>query len=207
MNRSAQQIADNASFQAFMNCYLREVDSGVWHSAQNWSNLTGLSFNEGEAHVIEVQLPSQQITLAVGVGYRSLVGRHTLTRVYQQQTHQLHWQSVEYFSALMLLVNEIYGGTQYRDQQSRQQEALKSNQLELMARMIESHQVMTRYLETRADDDSLNSQRFIDSEQSLLFGHWLHPTPKSRQGIHEWQHQDYAPELCGQFQLHYFALC
>ncbi|WP_250658030.1 IucA/IucC family protein [Alkalimarinus coralli] len=205
MSRSAQQIADSASFQAFMNCYLRELDSGVWHSAQHWSNLTGLSFNEGESYVIELQLPSQQLTLAVGVGYRSLVGRHTLTRIYQQPNHQLSWQSVEYFSVLMLLVNEIYGATEYRNQQVHLQDALKTNQLELMARIIESHQVMTRYLESRADDNSLNSERFIDSEQSLLFGHWLHPTPKSRQGIHEWQHQDYTPEMCGQFQLHYFA--
>ena len=206
MNQSARQIADNASFQAFMNCYLREVDSGVWHRAADWSNATGLVFKDGENHVLEIQLPSQNTTLSVGVSYQSLVGRHTLTKVFQQQDHQLTWQSVDYFSVLMLLVNEIYGGTQPSSNHNQKHEALKTNQMELMARMIESHQVMTRYLETRADDDALQSLRFIDSEQSLLFGHWLHPTPKSRQGIHEWQHQDYAPELCGQFQLNYFAV-
>ncbi|MDA6151299.1 hypothetical protein OSK18_27835, partial [Escherichia coli] len=37
-----------------------------------------------------------------------------------------------------------------------------------------------------------------------MFGHWLHPTPKSRQGMTGWQQPSYAPELKGQFQLHYF---
>src|SRR5690606_11188710 len=43
------------------------------------------------------------------------------------------------------------------------------------------------------------------SEQSMLYGHWAHPTPKSRQGMVEWHQGHYAPELAGRFQLHYFA--
>jgi spermidine-citrate ligase len=39
-----------------------------------------------------------------------------------------------------------------------------------------------------------------------LFGHWLHPTPKSRQGMAAWHHPSYAPELKGCFQLYYFQI-
>ena len=207
MNPSAREIADNASFQAFMNCYLREIDAGVWHSSKDWQLHTGLSFNRDEAYVLELQLGKLNTTLAIGVTYRSLVGRHTLTDVYQQQENPLNWQPLDYVTTCMLLVNNIY-----RPESADSLNALdktpscKHRQLELMSRMIESHQVMTRYIEERHDDPRLQSPRFIDSEQSILFGHWLHPTPKSRQGIHEWQHQDYTPELCGKFPLHYFAV-
>lgn len=45
---------------------------------------------------------------------------------------------------------------------------------------------------------------FIAAEQSLMYGHLLHPTPKSRQGIPEEQNAVYSPELQGAFPLHYF---
>ncbi|MCG3017812.1 hypothetical protein KZ288_29200, partial [Escherichia coli] len=45
---------------------------------------------------------------------------------------------------------------------------------------------------------------FLQSEQALLIGHQLHPTPKSRQGILPEEETIFAPELKGKFQLHYF---
>jgi len=33
---TALQLANAASFQAFVNCYLREVDSGLWSTAADW---------------------------------------------------------------------------------------------------------------------------------------------------------------------------
>src|SRR5690606_30430799 len=36
--------------------------------------------------------------------------------------------------------------------------------------------------------------------------HWLHPTPKSRQGVADWQQLRFSPELKGQFPLHYFGV-
>lgn len=202
MSQTARQIADNASFQAFMNSYLKEVDPGVWHDAEDWQTQTAQPLQPASHYVLEVKLPKQNLTLAMGVSYRSTVGRHTLIEVHQKALHQFDWQGVDFFSSILLLIKEIYApqpGQVQTDQQRKQE-------LELMARLIESQQVMTRYLEERAADPKLDSHAFIDTEQSILFGHWLHPTPKSRQGIHEWQHRDYTPELCGQFQLHYFAV-
>ncbi len=45
---------------------------------------------------------------------------------------------------------------------------------------------------------------FLESEQSLLIGHQLHPTPKSRQGILPEEEEVFGPEVNGKFQLHYF---
>ncbi|MFF0393668.1 IucA/IucC family protein [Kitasatospora sp. NPDC004615] len=47
---------------------------------------------------------------------------------------------------------------------------------------------------------------FLRAEQSLLLGHPLHPTPKSRDGLGPAQSAAYSPELHGSFRLHWWAV-
>ncbi|WP_137992891.1 IucA/IucC family protein [Streptomyces vilmorinianum] len=47
---------------------------------------------------------------------------------------------------------------------------------------------------------------FLTAEQSLLLGHPLHPTPKSREGLSEAEARLYSPELYGSFPLHWMAV-
>ncbi|MFC9429068.1 IucA/IucC family protein [Streptomyces sp. NPDC056987] len=47
---------------------------------------------------------------------------------------------------------------------------------------------------------------FLTAEQSLLLGHPLHPTPKSREGLSETEARLYSPELRGSFPLHWMAV-
>ncbi|MDF2680842.1 MAG: siderophore synthetase [Brevibacillus sp.] len=53
--------------------------------------------------------------------------------------------------------------------------------------------------------DLEGAERFITAEQSLVFGHPFHPTPKSSQGFSEQDMARYAPEMGASFALHYFA--
>ncbi|MFD1832199.1 IucA/IucC family protein [Streptomyces desertarenae] len=46
---------------------------------------------------------------------------------------------------------------------------------------------------------------FLDGEQSLVLGHPLHPTPKSREGLTDAEARAYSPELRGSFPLHWMA--
>lgn len=197
MTSISKKIADNASYQAFVNAYLKEVDSGVWHVLSHWQSSTGLAMGKHDKYALELQLGQSGIKLSLGVAFRSIVGRHRLTAIYQQLPQSMQWQPLDSISAIMLLIREIYARSGKNE--------VSAHELELTSRTIESHQVMAEYLATRIEDPALSSLRFIDSEQSLLFGHWLHPTPKSRQGMHQWQHEHYAPELKGQFKLHFFA--
>ncbi|MCP3818590.1 iron transporter [Streptomyces sp. A3M-1-3] len=50
------------------------------------------------------------------------------------------------------------------------------------------------------------SDLFLTAEQSLLLGHPLHPTPKSREGLSETETRLYSPELYGSFPLHWMAV-
>lgn len=47
---------------------------------------------------------------------------------------------------------------------------------------------------------------FLTAEQSLLLGHPLHPSPKSREGLSEAESRLYSPELHGSFPLHWMAV-
>ncbi|MEU9998693.1 IucA/IucC family protein [Streptomyces sp. NPDC050848] len=47
---------------------------------------------------------------------------------------------------------------------------------------------------------------FLTAEQSLLLGHPLHPTPKSREGLSDAEARLYSPELYGSFPLHWMAV-
>ena len=43
MQQIAKQIAENATFQAFMNSYIREVSSGHWVKKEEWIKENRLS--------------------------------------------------------------------------------------------------------------------------------------------------------------------
>ncbi|AWB66130.1 short-chain oxidoreductase [Saccharobesus litoralis] len=199
MPHTANRLAENASFQAFANCYIREVDPGVWHIADNWQRQTGISLEHDEPYVLELQLIELGITLGIGVSYRSIVGRHLVTNVYRKQQNPWDWQRVDSVSVIVMMIDNIYAKSQGNRKAA-------SQKLELLNRTLESHQIMQEYLVQRQNDSALDHLGFIESEQSLLFGHWLHPTPKSRQGIHSWQHKNYTPELKASFALHFFAV-
>ncbi|MFJ2093259.1 IucA/IucC family protein [Streptomyces sp. NPDC087901] len=47
---------------------------------------------------------------------------------------------------------------------------------------------------------------FLTAEQSLLLGHPLHPSPKSREGLSDSESRLYSPESHGSFPLHWMAV-
>lgn len=49
------------------------------------------------------------------------------------------------------------------------------------------------------------SDLFLTAEQSLLLGHPLHPSPKSREGLSDSEARLYSPESHGSFPLHWMA--
>ncbi|MFG3227843.1 IucA/IucC family protein [Kitasatospora sp. NPDC048194] len=59
---------------------------------------------------------------------------------------------------------------------------------------------------TGAEPGGPERSHFLAAEQSLLLGHPLHPTPKSRDGLGPAQSAAYSPELHGSFQLHWYAV-
>lgn len=199
----ARHLAEHTTFQAFINCYLREVDPGQWlrPDAPHIQELLTTTTAPGTA-LLQLQLPHQSITLWLAIGYRSRVGRHHIEAVFlpERDTTSGTFKREGFWSTLLLLVKELF-----HERQDGHGQGLKHRQLELTHRLTDSLQNTIRYLEARWQSPYQRCQDFIGAEQSLLLGHWLHPTPKSRQGILDWQHEMVTPELQGEFQMHYFA--
>jgi len=199
MSNCAHSISTDASFQAFANCYLKEVDAGQWCDAKSWGSTWGTSLSRGETHVVELKLAHRTQELALGVRYRSLVGRHTLTDVYLRSRDSKTWRPLDLLSAELMLIDSLYAARP--EDESR---------VELLSRVLESHRVMSTYVSHALLKDASKSPAtpsgFIESEQSTVLGHWLHPTPKSRQGFLAYHHEHYAPEMSPRFSLHFFAV-
>lgn len=129
--------------------------------------------------------------------YKSPTDRHLFgEQFYYQMGDSNSVMKADYVTVITFLIKEMsinYGeGT---------------NPAELMLRVIRSCQNIEEFTKERKEDTSALygfHTSFIEAEQSLLFGHLTHPTPKSRQGILEWKSAMYSPELKGECQLHYF---
>lgn len=199
MGPSARAIAEQASLQAFLFCYLREIDAGRWRVRADGVAEKGED-SQAEAFC-ELELSARETRLTVEVLYRSRAGRHRFGRVWAWSVARQRWHRLEPWQAMSMLIHELYARPAGMVPELR-----KARELELLYRLADSYRTMARYVEARRLDPRLDSDRFIDTEQALLFGHAAHPTPKSRQGLADWQHADYAPELAGRFQLFCFAV-
>lgn len=216
MKFAANDIAEYASFHAFINAYLREIDAGVWRSKSQFLVLSDFPYELEGDHVIELRLPENQLRIVMDVAYQSTVGRHHFHAVYvctelckgsAAKEFSNSWQPADIIYLLIALVREIY--QQQNDisiTRGDLSDSIRINEVELLSRLLGSYQTMTHFLNQRTGDAALRSLDFINSEQSILYGHWLHPTPKSQQGIAFWQQAVYSPELCGRFKLHYFSV-
>ncbi|MBX2808866.1 MAG: hypothetical protein KTR20_09585 [Cellvibrionaceae bacterium] len=197
MKPSARLAAENASFDAFMNGYLREIDPGLW-----------LADHACAAGCIELQLTAIKRSLRLTLNYRSVVGRHAFAHVYARDHYdKAQWQMADKLYSLIAVIQNIYKDKAQKHTLSQHvKDKLKIQEAELLARLYDSYQLMTRYLDKHSEDTDAQTPSFLSSEQSLVYGHWLHPTPKSRQGMTFWQQDDYSPELYGRFKLHYFSV-
>ncbi|MCY1630771.1 IucA/IucC family protein [Bacillus paralicheniformis] len=181
---SFKEIAENATIQSFLNCYLRE---------------TGIKTREiadGSQKTLIVPLKRQQIELIVPIKYWSKTGRHLFSFPLYYQTTQNKPLPLDYVTLVSLASKELLL------QQNR-----GGAEDEFLLRVILSCRNISRYVEERAGDQNELSRAdftFIEAEQSLLLGHLMHPTPKSRQGMKPEEENIFSPELKGEFQLHYF---
>ncbi|OJG00143.1 IucA/IucC family protein [Pararhizobium antarcticum] len=195
MTQTSRQAAEKATFQSFANCYLREVNPGV---AARHRTARGPGVD-----CIEWSLPSQHMLLRAEIVSPSSCGPIQFGRIWGRGTSDPIWRNIERLSALHSLVHETYQDNR-RTMENAGSDRMRGFELELLMRVLDSYQQTALYLD-KARERPVQADDFLAAEQSLVFGHWLHPTPKSRQGMTFWQQERYAPELGGAFKLHYFA--
>ncbi|MGJ5985298.1 IucA/IucC family protein [Streptomyces acidiscabies] len=77
---------------------------------------------------------------------------------------------------------------------------------DLVPRVADSLRRATLFLTGHQAPHSDTPDLFLAAEQSLLLGHPLHPTPKSREGLTDAETLRYSPESRGSFPLHWLAV-
>lgn len=76
---------------------------------------------------------------------------------------------------------------------------------ELLEQVMNSIDVTTQFLH-RTEKAAQKDDSFIESEQSLLWGHAMHPAPKSRHGVMMDDMLQCSPEIASSFQLFWFSI-
>ncbi|MGW6362084.1 IucA/IucC family protein [Streptomyces sp. NPDC055092] len=77
---------------------------------------------------------------------------------------------------------------------------------DLVGRVADSIRRTADFIAHRRSNPRDTTDLFLAAEQSLLLGHPLHPTPKSREGLSEAESRLYSPELQGSFPVHWMAV-
>nr|WP_276305271.1 IucA/IucC family protein [Halomarina sp. PSR21] len=183
----AGAVAREATRTAFLNCYLREA-GGEFVNAQ------GTPIDAPESGLVaRCGLERLGVELLTPVAYRAPTGRHLFDGPTRARFGGGEPVECDYATLAALVVRDL---SLARDGAGD----------ELLRRVLLSCRNVERFVEARADDEErLYGLDFdlLDAEQSLVFGHLLHPTPKSRQGMSPREEGRYAPELRGRFPLYY----
>lgn len=194
--------SENISYQIVINAYLREVEHSWQRQAVNKHDCPE-SWQDIDEE-IRIRLPAQASEIRIGIRYWSLTLRHQfifpiLCRSLSSNTANTNsWQPLEY--------SHFIGLTMREEGLNNQRGSGELNTL--MLRCLLSQQNTRQFIDKRGEEiQTLNDGRtlsFIDSEQSLVIGHQLHPIAKSREGFSSADLENYSPETAGRFQLHYF---
>lgn len=197
-----EHVAESATIHSFVNCYLRETRN--YERIEQTTGFPSIAERTDCDTIFRSELSELGIDLLFPVRYYSPTGRHLFelpvyysSREDEDKDQNRDWVALDYTTLASLVIQELSFAQSGDDSGD-----------ELLLRIIRSCHDIARYVEARRDDcDQLYGfdTTFLEAEQSLVFGHLLHPTPKSRQGIAPRDASSYAPELCGSFQLHYFS--
>lgn len=172
---AAAVSADDVVAHTLLNCLLREVSTPE-HQA-----------TIADRHLL-IRLPRRGVLLRVAVRRASLLGAHRFTGPVVERTGAT-WTAIGWDRLAALVAAELELRTGVRNE-------------EFAAQVAASHAIVEAALRQPAPDQP---DRYLASEQSLLFGHRFHPTPKARGGelARSWR---YAPEGGARFALRYLAV-
>ncbi|MFI0217667.1 IucA/IucC family protein [Streptomyces lydicus] len=173
----AEQSADAVTAHTLLNCLIREV-SAPEHQ---------VSVNQG--HLL-LRLPRRHLLLRARLRRVSLIGAHRFQGPVQRFEDDA-WAAVGWRELAGYMQNELELRTGIANE-------------EFLAQVADSRETIRTALEHRSTRPR-QTDPYLSSEQSLVFGHRFHPTPKARTGDPEdWL--TYGPETGACFRLRHLAV-
>ncbi|RZE06382.1 iron transporter [Streptomyces albidoflavus] len=141
--------------------------------------------------VLRIPLPASGTALLVPVRHWSLAGWHRFGPPVREDAPAGASPLLDVAAVAELLERES---------------ATEAHDGDLLERVGDSARRTALFLAERRARAQEEPDRFLAAEQSLVLGHPLHPTPKSREGLTEAESRAYSPELGGSFPLHWLAV-
>ncbi|MEV6975426.1 IucA/IucC family protein [Kitasatospora sp. NPDC093806] len=167
--------ADHAVAHTLLNCLLREVSAPEHQTAVDGGRLL-------------VRLPRRGTLLRVALRRTSLLGAHRFGGPVEEE-HADGWRALGWLELAHHVQDELELRTGTRNE-------------EFLDQLAASHHTVQAVL---ADRPAAGPDRYLESEQALLFGHRFHPAPKSRSADRgDWR--AYAPEARAAFRLRHLAV-
>ncbi|MFF7787983.1 IucA/IucC family protein [Streptomyces sp. NPDC007991] len=188
-------VAQAAAVETLVRCWVRETDQPAPADG-----------------VLRIPLPASGTALVVPVRYWSPTGCHRfgLPRLADAPDHAPPADAVT-VAALLSRESPADGQGYAQGQGSDHGHGRGSDRrgvdgVELVAGVADSLRRVTSFLSGRREPPVDGPDLFLTAEQSLVLGHPLHPTPKSREGLSEAEARLYSPESRGSFPLHWLAV-
>ncbi|MFE7029767.1 IucA/IucC family protein [Streptomyces sp. NPDC057621] len=182
--------ADEVVAHTLLNCLLREVSAPEHQTA-----LT-------DRHLL-LRLPRRGVLLRVALRRTSMLGAHRFTGPVSERTADGGWSEIGWRRLAEHTQDELSLRTGVRNEEFLEQ--IDSSHRSIAASFAVragAHRVRRGTGPAAADTPVA---AYLASEQSLLFGHRFHPTPKARTGdADSWP--AYAPEAGAAFPLRHLAV-
>ncbi|MEV0641676.1 IucA/IucC family protein [Streptomyces sp. NPDC050619] len=150
--------------------------------------------------ILRIPLPASGTALLAPVHYWSPTGWHRFGRPYLADA-PAQSPPIDAVTVAALLTRETPGESDTADRL-----APATGATDLVARVADSVRRTSAFLSERREQPADDPDLFLAAEQALVFGHPLHPTPKSREGLSETEARLYSPESRGCFPLHWMAV-
>jgi spermidine-citrate ligase len=174
---SPEERAAGAAATALLNCFLRETGAAA----------------EVAGERLRVHLDHLGVGLEVGLRHRSATGHHLFGLPIRTVGTPGGDRALDPAALAALLSRELSAADPRADAEG------------LVEAVTDSQRNMARFLAAAATAGPSAATPFLRAEQSLLIGHPLHPTPKSRAPMSAAEIAEFSPELGAAFPLHWFS--
>ncbi len=188
-----KSITDKIALQHLINAYLQETGQGLFLDP-NQQTQDLIQKSDGNT-VVKIPIKSIQGELYAPLEYVSSVGRHRLSAMpWVERDHQI------------LKISPVNLATNLLENLTENVDGKRLDASSLIECWIQSRRALQQFLEYRNEhmDEVVHiQQNFIKSEQALVLGHSMHPSPKSRQGFVQDDWKRYSPETNTAFKMQF----